>query len=65
MENPDNKQKHSHMNKANSRKPATYQRRLLRELNSNMILFERLLPSTIEKYGIKKRDGIYYSDLEL
>ena len=49
------------MNKL-SKQPSTYQKRILRELNNGKMDFQKIQPSTITKYGIEKKDGIYFSN---
>lgn len=61
----ENKAKHKELVNKHSRKPSTYQKRLLRDLNSKRVFYDRLLQSTIKKYGILELDGVYYSELML
>lgn len=42
------------------RDPATYAARYINELNSGKQSYERLHPTTIAKYNIKVKDGVYY-----
>lgn len=55
-EKPDKKKHHQERVKRHSKKPETYAKRVVRELNNDIINIKNLLPSTVAKYGIKK-DG--------
>ena len=49
---------------AHSKLPTTYAKRTVRELNNKKIQLQNLLPSTIDKYGIKRNAaGVFYSTL--
>ena len=43
--------------------PNTYAKRYVRELNKGKITISQLQKSTIERYKIFKRDGVFYSEL--
>ena len=62
-ENPENKKEHLAKVKEHSKLPLTYAKRIVRELNSGLQEYNRMTSTTLEKYGIKVKDGIYYSEL--
>jgi len=64
-ENGDNRSKYLEKVRIFSAKKSTYQRRLLRELNSGKIDFKKMKDATISAYSIKFKDGIYYTDNEI
>lgn len=64
-EKKENKEKHLDKVRQHSKKISVYQSRILRELNNGKMDFKRLQPTTIDKYGIKVKDGIYYTDKEI
>ena len=59
--NSDNKKKHNERVNEYSRSPRVYAMRIIRELNNKKIKFENLNKSTIEKYKIEIKDGVYQS----
>lgn len=64
-EKDENKQTHLARVKSHSVKKSTYQKRILRELNSAKMDFNKLKQNTIDYYGIKIKEGVYYTDKEI
>jgi len=63
IEKPENKLKHSEKVNIRSKDPKTYAKRIVRELNSDMIQFNSIQKSTIFKYDIKKVGDKYVSGI--
>jgi len=64
-EKDENKQTHLARVKSHSVKKSTYQKRILRELNSGKMDFNKIKQNTIDYYGIKMKEGVYYTDKEI
>lgn len=59
----ENKQRHRAKVQIHSKLPTTYAKRIVRELNNGVQDIKRLKQTTVTKYGIKKKNGVYVSDL--